>query len=68
MRISINEEGGNKQISISTADLFLQVNGYRLTATSSEREEFAIHVTTVKPSTNTIADWSPPQTVRTKSH
>ena len=58
---------GNKRISISTAILFLQVNGYRLTATNPELEEFAIYVTTMKPSINTIADWFRTKTVRTKS-
>jgi death-on-curing protein len=58
---------GNKRISISTAVLFLQINGYRLTATSPELEQFAIHVTTMKPSIDTIADWFRTKTVRAKS-
>ena len=57
---------GNKRISISTAVLFLQVNSYRLTATNPELEQFAIHVTTVKPSVDTIANWFRAKTVRAK--
>lgn len=48
---------GNKRISISTAVMFLQVNGFRLTAKNDELEEFAIHVTTMKPNIEEIADW-----------
>ena len=58
---------GNKRISIATAVLFLQVNGYRQTATNSELERFAIYVTTVKPSIDTITDWFRTKTVRAKS-
>jgi death-on-curing protein len=58
---------GNKRISISTAVLFLQVNGYRLTATNLELEEFAIYVTTMKPSVDSIADWFRTKAVRKKS-
>ena len=57
---------GNKRISISTAILFLQVNGYRLTAGNSELEEFPIHVTTAKPSIDEIAEWFRAKTVPTK--
>jgi prophage maintenance system killer protein len=42
------------------------MNGYRLTATNSELEEFAIHVTAMKPGLEQIADWFPTKTVRTK--
>ena len=58
---------GNKRISISTAVLFLQVNSYRLTATNPELEQFAMYVTTMKPSIDEIADWFRAKTVRTKS-
>lgn len=57
---------GNKRISISIAALFLQMNGYRLTATNSELEEFAIHVTAMNPGLEQIADWFRTKTVRTK--
>ncbi len=58
---------GNKRISISTAVLFLEANGYRLTATNPELEEFPIYVTTMKPSIEEIADWFRTRTARTKS-
>jgi len=47
--------------------LFLQVNGYRLTATNPDLEQFAIYVTTMKPSIDAIVDWFRTKTVRTKS-
>lgn len=58
---------GNKRISISAAVLFLQVNGYRLTATNSELEEFTLYVTTTKPDTAAIAEWFRSKTIRTKT-
>lgn len=58
---------GNKRISISTAVLFLQVNSYRLTATNPELEQFAMYVTTLKPTVDTIADWFRTKTVLKKS-
>ena len=58
---------GNKRISISAAVLFLQVNGYHLTATNPELEGFAVHVMTMKPSIDEIADWFCAKSVRTKS-
>ena len=58
---------GNKRISISSAALFLQVNGYRLTATNSELEEFTFRVTTMKPDTTAIAEWFRSKTIRTKT-
>ena len=48
---------GSKRTGIAAAVLFLQVNGYRLTATNSELEDFTIHVTTTKPTVADIADW-----------
>ncbi|MGQ0809947.1 MAG: type II toxin-antitoxin system death-on-curing family toxin [Nitrospiraceae bacterium] len=58
---------GNKRISMATAVLFLQVNGYRLTAMNPELEEFTIHVTTTKPDTTAIAEWFRSNTIRTKT-
>jgi death-on-curing protein len=58
---------GDTEFYPDTAVLFLQVNGYRLTATNPELERFAIYVTTLKPSIDTIADWFRTKTVRTKS-
>jgi hypothetical protein len=43
------------------------VNGYRMTATNHELEEFAIYVTTMKPSIDEIANWFRAKTVRAKS-
>jgi death-on-curing protein len=40
---------GNKRISIATAALFLEVNGYHVTTTNAGLEEFTMHVTTMKP-------------------
>jgi death-on-curing protein len=57
---------GNKRTSISVAALFLQVNGYRLTATNLELEEFAVRVTTVKPRIEEIAEWFRGKTVRVR--
>ncbi len=48
---------GNKRTGIATAALFLQVNGYRLTATNDELEDFALRVTTTKPDLAEIAEW-----------
>lgn len=55
---------GNKRISISTAALFLQLNGYRLTATNADLDEFTLSVTTMKPSLDEIASWFKAKTVR----
>lgn len=55
---------GNKRISISTAVLFLQLNGYRLTAENAELEEFTLFVTTTKPGLEEIAAWFKAMTVR----
>ncbi len=48
---------GNKRAGIATAALFLQVNGYRLTATNAELEAFTLRVTTTKPDLAEIAEW-----------
>lgn len=58
---------GNKRISISTAVLFPKVNDYHLTASNLELEEFAIHVTTLKPSIEEIVDWFRDNTVQGNS-
>jgi death-on-curing protein len=55
---------GNKRASIATAALFLQVNGYRLTATNAELEGFTLHVTTAKPDLAEIAEWFRAKTTR----
>lgn len=58
---------GNKRASIATAALFLQVNGYRLTATNEELEDFALRVTTAKPDLEEIAEWFRTKTTRPRA-
>jgi death-on-curing protein len=58
---------GNKRTSIATAALFLQMNGYRLTATNAELEEFALCVTTAKPAIEEIAEWFRAKTTRLRA-
>jgi len=55
---------GNKRISIATAALFLEMNGYRVTTTNADLEEFTIHVTTMKPDLDQITEWFRVKTVR----
>jgi death-on-curing protein len=55
---------GNKRISIATAALFLEMNGYRVTTTNVDLEELAMHVTTMKPGLDQIAEWFRAKTVR----
>lgn len=55
---------GNKRISIATAALFLELNGYRVTTTNADLEEFTIHVTTMKPGLDEITEWFRVKTVR----
>lgn len=57
---------GNKRTAITTAALFLQLNGYRLTASNSELEAFTLHVTVVKPDLESIANWFRTHTKRTR--
>jgi death-on-curing protein len=56
----------NKRTCISVPALFLQMNGYHLTATNSELEEFVVHVTTVKPVIEEIAEWFRTRTARVR--
>jgi death-on-curing protein len=55
---------GNKRISIATAALFLEMNGYRVTTTNADLEEFAMHVTMMKPGLDQITEWFRAKTVR----
>lgn len=55
---------GNKRISIATAALFLEVNGYRVTTTNTDLEGFTIHVTTMEPGLDQITKWFRDKTVR----
>lgn len=59
---------GNKRAGISTAAMFLEMNGYRLTATNEELEAFVLRVTTAKPDIKEIAEWFRIKTARVRSH
>ena len=58
---------GNKRAGIATAALFLEINGYRLTATNAELEEFTLRVTTTKPAIENIAEWFRAKTTRIRA-
>lgn len=58
---------GNKRSGIATAALFLQVNGYRLTATNTELEAFTLRVTTTKPDLAEMAAWFRTNTTRIRT-
>ena len=48
---------GNKRTGIAAAALFLQANGRRLTASTSELEEFTTEAVTSHPDLIILADW-----------
>jgi len=48
---------GNKRTGITAAALFLQMNGYWLTATDSELEKFTIEVAQAQQNVAEIAAW-----------
>jgi death-on-curing protein len=48
---------GNKRTGIAAAGIFLQMNGYRLTASNEELEAFALQVTEARLSLEDIAGW-----------
>lgn len=48
---------GNKRVAIVAAALFLQRNGYRLTAGNDELERFTLVVVNERPALAVIADW-----------
>jgi len=48
---------GNKRSGISAAAMLLDLNGYTLTASQQEFEDFAVFVATDHPSVEDIADW-----------
>jgi death on curing protein len=58
---------GNKRAGIATAALFLEINGYRLTTTNAELEEFTLRVTTTKQDIDNIADWFRAKTTRVRA-
>jgi death-on-curing protein len=57
---------GNKRIGIATAALFLEANGYQLTAGNLELEGFTLHVTTGEPFLSEIAAWFQTHTKRVR--
>jgi death-on-curing protein len=57
---------GNKRVGIATAALFLEVNGYRLTVTNVELEQFTLRVTIAKPDIEEIAEWFRTNTTRVR--
>jgi len=48
---------GNKRTGITSAALFLQINGLRLTCSLAELETFTLQVATEHPSLETLAVW-----------
>jgi death-on-curing protein len=48
---------GNKRTGISAAAMTLGINGYELTASQQEFEDFAVLVATDHPSVEEIAEW-----------
>lgn len=48
---------GNKRTAITTAAMFLRLNGYALQTTNEELERFTMMVVEERPSLNTIAAW-----------
>jgi death-on-curing protein len=48
---------GNKRSGISAAAMLLDLNGYALTASQQEFEDFAVFVATDHPSVEEIAGW-----------
>jgi death-on-curing protein len=48
---------GNRRTGISVAAVLLDLNGYKLTASQQEIEDFAVFVATDHPTVDDIADW-----------
>ncbi|MDP3297643.1 MAG: type II toxin-antitoxin system death-on-curing family toxin [Thermodesulfovibrionia bacterium] len=48
---------GNKRTAITSAGIFLQINGYYLKTTQNELELFTIKVATCKVSLENIVEW-----------
>lgn len=48
---------GNKRSGITAAALFLQANGWRLSASNAELEEFTLRVAVAHPEVPRIAEW-----------
>jgi death-on-curing protein len=48
---------GNKRTGITAAAMFLRINGYRLTASNLELEQFTFRVVLENPEIGEIAEW-----------
>lgn len=48
---------GNKRTAVTVVGIFLERNGYHLTASSKDLEDFAVHIATKKPAITEIAAW-----------
>jgi death-on-curing protein len=48
---------GNKRTGITSAGLFLRINGLRLRATQDELETFTLRVASIHPPIEELADW-----------
>lgn len=58
---------GNKRTAITTASIFLSENGYEVTATNKELEEFTLLVARTKPDIGEIAKWFEDHTSRAEA-
>ena len=58
---------GNKRTGMMSAFTFLEVNGYRMTATDDEVFEYAIFMATEKPDGNVIALWLKSRATRVRA-
>jgi death-on-curing protein len=48
---------GNKRTAVTVAAIFMSRNGYKLTATPKELEDFAVSIAVDKPGVTEIAAW-----------
>ena len=47
----------NKRTGFAATFLFLKLNGYQLTASEKEAEDFTVYIVTEKPSFSVIVEW-----------
>lgn len=59
---------GNKRTGVTTAGLFLRINGYKLTASSQELEECALRVAVQGMKLAELARWIKKHSVAIKGH
>ena len=48
---------GNKRTGITSAAMFMQINGYRITSSQQELESFTLQVATSHPPISELAEW-----------